>query len=345
VKVTTTPTTDSEIEILTALGFGPDTLLTSEPKLFMDGQFLSALLVELEDELESLGARRALFQIGLLYGFRDALRIAASAPRDPESAVAESTLLAIDFGHQCGSSSPGKSRGIEITGSWPERYEADARLSRLGPDEHPCCALSAGYTSGWFSGSMDMNILVVETECASRGDGQCKFSAREVEVWSAENDPANLTLLPKLPLDKFRDIGRGFSKPFSFPDDPQQTPLNFDASVVHVWGPVMVLPFTNIDQALHTVEMLGRDPDTSEVRAVVVDLQGEGLDEGFAAAALEQILETIEAWGAEAILTNVSPLAEPAVAELEVRHLLLRKDLPEAISAGFQIAEAQRHLL
>ena len=107
----------------------------------------------------------------------------------------------------------------------------------------------------------------------------------------------------------------------------------------------MVLPFANVDEALHTVEMLGRDPDTSDVRAVVVDLRGEGLDEGFAAAALEQVLATVEAWGAEAILTNVSPLAEPIVADLEVKHLLLRKDLPEAIAAAFQIAEAQRHLL
>jgi hypothetical protein len=81
------------------------------------------------------------------------------------------------------------------------------------------------------------------------------------------------------------------------------------------------------------------------VRTVVVDLRGEGLDEGFTAAALEQILETVEAWGAEAILTNVSPLAEPVVADLEVKHLLLRKDLPEAIAAAFQIAEAQRHIL
>ena len=152
-----------------------------------------------------------------------------------------------------------------------------------------------------------------------------------------------MLLMPNLPYQQFREISQRCARPLDPPiPDPS---LDFDASMVHVWGPVMVLPFANVDEALHTAEMLGRDPDTSGVRAVVVDLCGEGLDEGFAAAALEQILATIEAWGAEAILTNVSPLAEPIVADLEVKHLLLRKDLPEAIAAAFQIAEAQRHLL
>ena len=31
-------------------------------------------------------------------------------------------------------------------------------------------------------------------------------------------------------------------------------------AVVHIWGPVMVLPFTTLDEALGTVDMLGRDP-------------------------------------------------------------------------------------
>jgi anti-anti-sigma regulatory factor len=115
--------------------------------------------------------------------------------------------------------------------------------------------------------------------------------------------------------------------------------------MVHVWGPVMVLPFMNIEESLNTVKMLGHTPDTCDVRSIVIDLQGEGLDEDFTAVSLEQILETVEAWGAEVILTNVSPIAEPIVADLEVKHLLLRKNLPEAIATAFQIAEAQRHIL
>ena len=49
--------------------------------------------------------------------------------------------------------------------------------------------------------------------------------------------------------------------------------------------------------------------------------------------------------GAEALITGVSPLSEAAVADCESRHLLVRKDLSEAIAAAFQIAEAQRFSL
>ncbi len=338
--MTTVTKVASEMDILSALGFGPETLLMSDPKLFMNGRFLASLLVEIEDELESLGARRALFQIGLLFGLRDAYRMCAMEMLEQDESVAESTLLAIRFTHPTVGHT---SREIEIPGAWPEHYEADARLSKFGPETTACCALSSGYTSGWLSGTLDCDILVVEENCKACGDDACTFIAREVGTWQGRGDDAALRLLPDHPYQGFRDISRGFSEPsIGLNNLP---PLDFDTTMVHVWGPVMVLPFSDIDEALHTVEMLGRDPDTSDVRAVVVDLLGEGLDEGFTAAALEQILETVEAWGAEAILTNVSPMAEAIVADLEVKHLLLRKDLPEAIAVAFQIAEAQRHLL
>ena len=331
------------MDILGALGFGPDTLLSSEPKMFVNGRLLASLLVEIEDELEYLGARRALFQIGLLFGLRDAFRMTAIELADPTESVAKSTLFAIQFSHGGGILPSGS---IEMSGTWPERYEAESRLSKLGPDDAPCCALSAGYTSGWLSGTLDRDILVVEESCVACGDETCSFTANEVSTLHERGESERLRLLPDLPYDTFRDISRGFSEHPEKPADKHQIPpIDFDPNMVHVWGPVMVLPCTNIDEALHTVETLGRDPETCDVRTVIVDLRGQGLDEGFTAAALEQILSTIEVWGAEVVLTNVSPLAESVVADLEVKHLLLRKDLPEAIAAAFQIAEAQRHLL
>jgi anti-anti-sigma regulatory factor len=107
----------------------------------------------------------------------------------------------------------------------------------------------------------------------------------------------------------------------------------------------MVLPFTTLDEALGTIDMLGRDPGISEIRAVVVDLRERSLDDGFGAAALEQILETIESWNAQSLITGVSPSSESAIASLEASHLVLRKDLGEAIATAFQIADAQKHLL
>ncbi len=114
---------------------------------------------------------------------------------------------------------------------------------------------------------------------------------------------------------------------------------------MHIWGPVMVMPFTGPEAALQTIELLEQDDATRAVRVVVLDLCGVLLDEGFGAAAVERLIEDIQSWGAEVILTGISPLSEEVVAELQATLLLSRKDLPEAIAYAFQIAEAQRHLL
>jgi anti-anti-sigma regulatory factor len=89
--------------------------------------------------------------------------------------------------------------------------------------------------------------------------------------------------------------------------------------------------------------MLGRDPGIREIRTVVIDLRDQPLDDGFGAAALEQVLESVEAWNALSLITGVSPAAEAALASLEASHLVLRKDLADAIASAFQIADAQRY--
>ena len=107
----------------------------------------------------------------------------------------------------------------------------------------------------------------------------------------------------------------------------------------------MVMPFAGPEAALQTIELLGREAPTHQVRVVVLDLCGLVVDEGFGAAALESVVAAVQDWGAEVILTGISPLSEAAVADLQASLLLSRKDLPEAIAYAFQIAEAQRHLL
>ena len=132
-------------------------------------------------------------------------------------------------------------------------------------------------------------------------------------------------MTPGIPADHVREGGFDRSQP-----------------VVHIWGPVMVLPFTTLDEALGTVDMLSRDPGIHEIRAVVVDLREQPLDEGFGAAALEQILETVESWNAQSLVTGVGPSAEAALGGLEASHIVLRKDLSAAIATAFQIADAQK---
>jgi len=334
------------------LGFGPDSLLMNDPKLFVDARFLSALLGELDAKLGQAAARIALFQIGLSHGFRDAGRVAhrdffsesttiVARPCEPTSLIMQLCVPRTQQQHR-----------LEIAGSWPECYESQARLERFPETTSPSCFLSAGYTSGWLSGTHGTDILATETACAAAGARHCTFDAHEVVDWS---DPDGLVDgLTYTTFERFRLMATN-ATPSHAPAlaDPSAPPPNGfeegdfdpDEDAVHIWGPVMILPFTSADEVLATVELLGRDPDTCDVRVVVIDLRGQPLDAGFGAAGLEQVLATIESWSADTILTGVSPLSEVVVGDLEVKHLLTRKDLPDAIASAFQIAEAQRHVL
>jgi hypothetical protein len=129
--------------------------------------------------------------------------------------------------------------------------------------------------------------------------------------------------------------------------DPDAAPIDDDAydpeaAVVHIWGPVMVIPFTSPDEAMHALELIRSDPSAREVSVLVVDLAGAVLDDAFGAATLERLVETAEAWGAETLLAGASPLCEGVIAELERPPLAVHKELPGAIAAAFQIARAQR---
>jgi hypothetical protein len=230
---------------------------------------------------------------------------------------------------------------IALQGLWPERTEATALVNTLGKPGDPACFVSAGYTSGWLTGTLDADILAFETRCSACGADTCSFAAREASVWRALGDPATLRLLDALPFDAFRAFVRA-TRDAQIESESERDRIDSGQDVVHIWGPVMVIPFSNGDEALRAIELIGRDPAARDVSVVVVDLSGAIIDEAFGAMALEQIVDTIEAWGAEAIFAAVSPLAEPVVADLERQPLVTHKDLSEAVAAAFQIAAAQR---
>jgi predicted hydrocarbon binding protein len=334
--------------MLTQLGFGPETLLMNDPKLFVDGRFLASLLAELDGELGRSDAEFALFQIGLLHGLRDAARVCRThdEERQPNSIdkLADTTPLLMRWSGGVVTDDTGD---LSIGGSWPERHEAVARCSRLGSAADPACWLSSGYTSGWLSGTLDRSLIAREIECTAAGASSCRFEVFENRTWQERSDPEVHRILAQVPFEAFRKLA--VSPPVDRTPIPPGRAVEgaFDRAqaVVHIWGPVMVLPFTTLDEALSTVDMLGRDPGISEIRAVIIDLRERPLDEGFGAAALEQILETIESWNAQSLVTGVCPDSEAAMASIEASHLILRKDLSEAIATAFQIADAQRHLL
>jgi hypothetical protein len=312
-----------------------------EPGILLDPHFLSALHTELRNELGSSDANITLLQMGFLHGLQDALR-AVQMTFGAESSGSRTPAgpsLAFRVCAEANSAEPG---AISLSGLWPECIEAAAVLAALGESEHSSCFLSAGYTSGWLTGTLGADVLAVESSCRACGGENCSFSAREASAWRKAGDPAALEILDALPFATFRAFVQinleslGDSEPASDRVDP-------GSAVIHIWGPVMVIPFSGADAALNAVELIGRDPAARNVSVVVLDLSGAILDETFGALALEQVLELIEAWGADAIFAAVSPLSEAVIAGLERQPLMVHKDLAEAIAAAFQLANAQRH--
>jgi hypothetical protein len=320
-----------------ALAADPESLLVGEPGLLLDARFLGALHADLVADLGEGDAGRALWQIGLLHGLLDAARVVGAAlegPALPE--LPSAPLLAIRFRSNPDAAPRG---ALELEGSWPEHAEASARLAALGtPDAGRACFLSAGYTSGWLSGVFEADIVALETACCAGGAEGCRFVAREARVWQElQRGEAELSF-EALPFTAYREIAARRAP------DPAAPRRGVDPgeAAVHIWGPVMVIPFGGADEALLALELIGRDPGAAEVSVVVIDLTGVVVDEAFGAAALEQIVERVEAWGIEAVFAGVSPLSEAVVRELSRPPLLVRKDLHDAIAAAFQIAEAQR---
>ena len=324
---------------LAVLGLDLHNTLNDEPRFLIDGTFLGALHLELGERFPAEDTRAALLQLGYLHGLRDALCLVERELSHDQAAVSASPAsgrLAMTLQHSTGVS------GLEITGQWPDRTEGDAVLEMLGEREAPSCALSAGYTSGWLSGVFDTDVIAIETVCRAAGGEACGFVARETSAWIAGGERSALETLELLPARALRDIVQQHLAGQTF--EPANDAESFErgSAVVHVWGPVMVVPFSGPEEAHRALDLIGRDPGAREVRVVVLDLAGAIIDEGFGAAALEQVVDAVERWGAEPVLTGISPLSEPAVSDLERTHLVLRKDLPEAIAAAFQIAEALR---
>jgi len=324
---------------LAVLGLDLRTTLEDEPRFLLDRDFLGSLHVELAEQLGPEDARAALLQLGFLHGLRDAARIVLAGfgpsleTRGP-GPTAPRLAFRLD---------PVAGDGLVLRGVWPERIEADAVVALQGGRAHPSCHLSAGYTSGWLSAVFDADLLAMEVSCSAAGAPCCSFEAREPEDWASGRADAGAGPPRTLPFRELREIVGHHLDAQPLPAAPPGgEAFERGSPVVHVWGPVMVIPFSGAEESLRAVELIGRDPGARQVRVVVVDLSGTLIDEGFGAAALEQVLDAIETWGAEPILTGVSPLCQRAIADLERTHLVIHKDLPEAIAASFQIAQALR---
>ena len=313
---------------LDEIGLGPESALMKEPKLFLERSFLSLLMTELADQFGGDSSQRALFQIGAWHGMRDARRTwqapAAYDTDRKDSHAARSPNLTMRLISDLSKDDHDSLRGI-----WPDHHEAHARLDRGPQTTEPACFLSTGYTSGWLSETYGRDFIVIEESCLAAGDPVCRFRAIPSAASSTlSTSSTSSTAPPNGPMNH----GEA---------DPGQTAGSIDQrDAIHIWGPVMVLPCEHPEMALATLKNLLTDASLHDVRVVVLDFMNRLVLSEARPHPIEHLLDTIDTWGAETLLTGVRADTLRALSDFDRPLLVGPQRLSESIAMAFQVAEA-----
>jgi hypothetical protein len=297
------------------------------------------LLSELRwDVFQSVGARYGhgvLYGIGFTEGLIDALRVTRTFHGSAE-AVAQlaGPALPLLFDPQ-----PGRGHGC-LTGRLREPLEARLHLERFGASEDPICFVTAGYAAGWYTELLGLTVLVREHGCCGRGDAACSFEARPLEHW---NDDAVIgELIPYLDVNALRERAQA-----SLPDERSAESAaegdlfgSFDpqSPAVHVWGPVMILPYSGADDSAAAIETIVGDVGAGQVRVVIVDVLGMHL-EPLELAGLSQVLTYLRAHEMESILVGMPPRDTQRMGRA-LDSTLCVDDMQQGIALGFQMVHA-----
>ena len=227
-----------------------------------------------------------------------------------------------------------------FSGVLESSIEAAVHARDHGLEAEPVCHVSAGYCSGWYSALLGEFLLVRELACAAHGAERCEFEARPAAALIEAGDPHAATLLAYLDFDAMREAA--LRKLADDVDEAEGSMMGaFDplSPAVHVWGPVMILPYSGAGDSLEAVETIVGDLGPATLRVVVLDLTGARID-ALERTGLLRLLEVLEAHKLESILVGLPSVDArdllPARAALSLP--LRAADISEGISLAFQLA-------
>jgi V4R domain-containing protein len=314
------------------LDLGPD---EGERDAFSDPDELEKLRA---NAFESVGlpfAEGILYGIGLAEGLFDALRVAQrfSGPLggDPRHAGPALGMLFTPNG---------VTRDRRFGGRLHRSVESALHKHRYGSAASPICHVSAGYCAGWYSELFGQFVLVRERGCAAAGGECCDFEAQPAEAWTRAADPWAAALLKYLDFDAMRESAR---KRLVAAGETSEGDMMgaFDplSPAVHVWGPVMVLPYSGAGDTAAALDTIAADLGADAVRVVVLDVTGAHVD-GVEAPGIVRILDELVRRGIESVVVGVGDeAAERWLAGAgRLTSPLRAADISEGIRLAFQLA-------
>jgi hypothetical protein len=305
------------------------------PDAFDDPEALERLRA---NAFESVGipyAEGILYGIGVAEGLVDALRVARR--------------FAGPLGGAPGHAGPGLALLFSANGLTPDRrftgglhgsVEATVHRKRYGKAHGPICHVTAGYCAGWYSGLLGEFVLVRELDCEGAGGDCCHFTARPAAQWLESGDAWAQGLLKYLDYEAMRE---GAQKRLAAAGDEVEGDMMgaFDplSPAVHVWGPVMILPYSGAGDSIAALETIAADLGAGTIRVVVLDATGARID-AVEATGLLRTVDEVARRNLELILVGVAD--EAAALYLgDPRRLatpLRAADISEAIRLAFQLA-------
>ena len=300
------------------------------PDAFDDPDALERLRA---NAFESVGvpyAEGILYGIGMAEGLVDALRVARR--------------FAGPLGGAPGHAGPGlqllfAANGLgadhRFGGTLHGSVEATVHRRRYGGAHTPICHVSAGYCAGWYSALLGEFVLVRELACAGAGAECCRFSAQPAAGWAAGGDAWAQGLLKYLDYEAMRESA--LKRLAAAGDEVEGDMMGaFDplSPAVHVWGPVMVLPYSGAGDTLAALETIAADLGERTIRVVVLDVTGARVD-AVEATGLLRTLDELARRNLEMVLVGVG---EETAALYRLTTPLRARDISEAIRLAFQLA-------
>ncbi len=226
---------------------------------------------------------------------------------------------------------------LPIRGRLLRSPEATSHMDQFGEAERPVCFVSSGYAAGWYSELLRQPVAVRELACRAAGAAACLFEALPA---------ADLPRDPDLPwagldLEALGSCARNLSLERE-PEGPMFGCFDPMSPAAHIWGPVMILPYSGMLDSEDAIASVGDDPDIEQLRVVLVDVTGARIGE-LEAVGLVRLLDSVAGLGVEAILVGLDRNAgSPFRAADALTPPLMVRELSEGIALAFQICQAQR---
>jgi len=304
-----------------------------------DPATLSRLRRELFESIGPLDGQGVMYGLSFCEGMIDGLRVMQTFSDAGHGGAATGTPLPIVFRPEGGVLATG------FAGNLARSLEAEVHQQDYPPSADPVCFVSGGYAAGWYSAILGETILVREVSCTACGDAGCRFEARPADEWLAQDHPWAEALLPFLDLESIQERALQRSREPE-PELKEGDMLgHFDpmSPAVHVWGPVMVLPYSGAEDGLLALDTVLEDVGRDQIRVVVVDATGAVIDP-VEAVGLTRLIDALNSTGIETVMTGIG---DRAARYFQTRGgggglPLMAHDLSEAIVLGFQLSQARR---